>query len=284
MKKISKQILSLSIFGLGLLSAANAQIEIPQPSPKSTLVQEVGVTKITIEYSSPAVKGRVVWGDLVPYDQVWRTGANKATAVTFSKDVKIGGVEVKAGSYSIFTIPGKEEWTMILNKNTELWGSDNYKETEDAVRIKVKPEPITFRERLLFTVSNFDNNKAQIDMEWERVKVSIPIELNSHEQAVKSVNNSFASYASQYAGAARYMLDNDKDLNEALKWINISISLNETWFNNWIKAQIFAKQNNYKEALKFAQKAKELGDKLPNQANFFYKSQVEKAIAEWSKK
>lgn len=260
-------------------TSALAQLQLPQPSPKAKLVQTAGLTDITIEYSSPAVKGRTIWGDLVPYNEVWRAGANKATSVNFSKDVIVGDKEVKAGSYSLFYIPSKEEWTVILNKNTELWGSDGYKQEEDVVRVKVKPEAISNRERMTFIVSNYTDDAANIDLEWEKVRISLPIKLGTAKQATENINKTLGGTWRSYASAARYMYETPKDYDGALKYIDLSLSLTQDWYNTWFKAKILAAKGMTKEAHTLAVKAKELGDKNPD--NFFYKDDVEAAIKEW---
>lgn len=292
---MKKSILTLSLVVVAYFAQttiANAQLQLPQPSPKAKLAQTAGLTDITIEYSAPAVKGRTIWGDLVPYNEVWRAGANKATSVNFSKDVVINSelivngeinakdVTVPAGTYSLFYIPGKEVWTIILNKNTELWGSDGYKQEEDVVRTSAKPEAISNRERMTFIVSNFSDESATLEMEWEKVRISLPIKLGTAKQAVGNINSSLGGTWRTYASAARYMYETLKDYDAALKYIDQSLSLTQDWYNTWFKAKILAAKGMTKEAQALAVKAKELGDKNP--AGFFYKSDVEKAIKDWA--
>lgn len=280
---MKKSFLTLSLVAAAFLAQTtnvSAQLQLPQPSPKAKLIQTTGLTDITIEYSSPAVKGRTIWGDLVPYNEIWRAGANKATSVNFSKDVTIGDKEVKAGSYSLFYIPGKEEWTIILNKNTELWGVDGYKQEEDVVRVMAKPEVISNRERMTFIVSNYTDDVANIDLEWEKVRISLPIKLATAKQAVSNINSSLGGTWRTYASAARYMYETPKDYDAALKYIDQSLALTQDWYNTWFKAKILAAKGMNKEAQALAVKAKELGDKNPD--NFFYKNDVEAAIKEWA--
>jgi hypothetical protein len=266
------------LFATGAFSFAQAQPDLPQPSPKAVLSQTVGLTEVTIEYSSPAVNGRSIWGSLVPYGEVWRTGANAASKITFSRDVKIGGKDVKAGSYAIYTIPGESSWTVIINKDYK-GGASRYSSNEDVVRLEAKPAAIPHRERLSFQVVDFNNDKADVSLEWEKVRVSFSIEFATAQQALNSIDQSLNNTWRAYANSARYLLDNNKDLDQALKIIDQSIALNETWFNSWIKAQILAKKGNKKEARNWALKAKELGDKQPE--GFFFKADVEKAINDW---
>ncbi|HRH65783.1 MAG TPA: DUF2911 domain-containing protein [Bacteroidia bacterium] len=259
----------------------SAQLVLPQPSPKASVMQAVGLTDITIDYSCPGVKGRTIWGELVPYDQLWRTGANSATKITFSKDVKIGETAVPKGSYSIFTIPGKTSWTFILNKNATA-SADEYKKEEDLLRMTVTPEAIPMRERMAFIFSDFSDDNVKINLEWEKVRITIPVATGTSEQAMANIKNSTESTWRIYNSAARYMMDTKKDYDAGLKYVDQSLLLGNEWYNNWTKAQLLAAKNNYKEAVEYAKKAKELGDK--NVDGFFFKPQVEKALIDWPAK
>jgi len=270
-------VLAVLVFSGFLLKAQ----DIPKPSPLVILSQTVGLTEIKIEYSSPAVSGRKIWDGLVPYGELWRTGANMATKITFSKDVTISNQRISAGAYSLFTIPGKTEWTVILNKDAELSGTSGYKEANDALRFKVKPQEGQMRERLLFLIADFTMDEAVIALEWEKIRIPFTVKLDTEKQAMESIQKTLAQEWRPFANSARYILEYGSDLDLALSYINTSISISDEWFNNWIKAQILAKKGDKKEALKFAQRAKELGDKSPG---FFYKSQVEKALEDWKKK
>lgn len=258
-----------------------AQLQLPALSPKASVMQTVGLTDISIDYSSPAVKGRVIWGDLLPYDTLWRAGANSATKITFSQDVTIEGVSVPKGSYSIFIIPSKMDWTIIINKNATA-SEGEYTKQEDLVRAKVKPQMMPLRERLAYSITDFNDESAMVNMEWEKVRVSFMVKLGTHEQAMANINSTLTPTWRSYNSAARYLLDAKKDYDTALKWAEQSITLKDEWYNNWIKAQILYAKGMTKDAYTFAQKAKELGDKTPD--GFFYKSQVEKALVDWKGK
>jgi hypothetical protein len=258
------------------------QLQLPAKSPAATLKQTVGLTDITIEYSSPAVKGRKIWGALVPYNEVWRTGANAATKFTFSKDVEIEGTQVPAGTYAFFAIPTAKEWTLILNKEANQGGAFGYKKEQDLLRLNVKPAAIPARERLAYLVSNFTDDTASIDLEWEKVKISLPVKLKTKEQALANIQTATDNAWSPMTSAARYLLD-QKMYPEAMTKIDASIAQKETWLNTWVKAQIFAGQNKFKDAYPLAQKAKELGDK-EGKDKFFFADDVNKALAEWKNK
>ncbi|TAH42569.1 MAG: DUF2911 domain-containing protein [Bacteroidetes bacterium] len=272
---LSSAILIFLFFSIG----SYAQLQLPAPSPKASVSQTVGLTDISIEYSSPGAKGRTIFGDLVPYDAIWRTGANSATKITFSKDVNIAGTKVSKGTYSIFTIPGKTEWTIIINKNANASTSE-YKQAEDAVRLTAKAEVAPMRERMAFQIVDFDDSKGTVSLEWDKVRVGFTVECATDEQALENIKSSLGGTWRTYNSAARYMLEK-KDYETALKYANQSIQLTEDWFNVWVKASILSKMNKNKEAYDLALKAKTLGDK--NVEGFFFKTQVEEAIAKWPK-
>jgi hypothetical protein len=146
-------------------------------SPKAEVMQVVGFTEVRITYSRPGVKGRTIWGKLVPYDAVWRAGANEATKITFSTDVTIEGKKLKKGSYSFFAIPGKNDWTLIFNKVADQWGAFEYNESEDALRVKVKTEKAVWQEWLSYTINKASDTSAVIRLEWEKIKVPFKVEV-----------------------------------------------------------------------------------------------------------
>jgi hypothetical protein len=158
-----------------------------RPSPAAKVQQRVGLTDITVDYSSPGVKKRKIWGALVPHDKIWRTGANSSTKLTFSKNVTIGDKAVPAGTYSLLTIPSAKSWTFILNKATDIGGSidEKYKQAEDVVRVTAKPKAIAPRERMTFIFADFTDDSVNLDLEWEKVRVSLPIKTQNPPTAQK---------------------------------------------------------------------------------------------------
>ena len=146
-------------------------------SPKAAVIQTVGFTEVRIDYSRPGVKKREIWGKLVPYDAVWRAGANEATKITFSTDVTVEGKMLKKGSYSFFAIPGKNDWTIIFNKVADQWGAFEYNESEDALRVKVKTEKAIWQEWLSYTINKASETSAVIRLEWEKIKVPFKVEV-----------------------------------------------------------------------------------------------------------
>jgi hypothetical protein len=286
MRIIPRLCLSLTLAGSLALtaSAARADLELPRPSPGAKISQEVGLTQITVDYSCPGVKGRKIWGELVPYDKLWRTGANAATKITFSKDVTFVDKPVPAGSYALFTIPARNgEWTVVLNKNADQPGiGREYKADQDLLRVKVRAQPAPFRERLAFVFSNFDEDKASLDIEWEKLRVTIPIKVGTAQQAVANINKELDNAWRPFANAARYMLEIKKDYDAGLKYADQSVALKQDWFNLWIRASLLAAKGNYKDARVEAQKSYDLGEKAG--AGFFLEAEVKKALADWSKK
>ena len=258
-----KELLKSSLIIAGLFSSQLFAQDLPMPSPTGTSNQTVGLTEIEITYSRPGVKGREIYGALVPYNEIWRTGANKATAISFSDDVKVGGSELKAGVYALFTIPGEKEWEIIFNSNTEQWGAGGHKAEEDVLRIKVNSEASDFTESMLFYFNDLKNNSASLNLQWEKTRVSIPIEVDSEgksieniEAAIKEAEGGFRTYRN----AARYFIDNDKDAKKALDWAQKSVDMDKRYWNLTTLAKAQAKNEMYKEAIKTAEEAKTLSE------------------------
>lgn len=170
---------TLFVIGFSTIDVFSQQKEEVRISPKATVKQTIGFTDVKIEYSRPGVKGRTIWGGLVPYDAVWRAGANEATKITFSADVKINGKKLKAGSYGFFTIPTKDKWTIIFNKVADQWGAFEYNDVEDALRIEVDPETQDecWQEWLAYTITKTSDNTAVVRLEWEKLKVPFNVEV-----------------------------------------------------------------------------------------------------------
>ena len=259
-----------------------SQLDLPRPSPLAKVSQVVGLTEVSLEYSSPAVKGRKIWGGLVPYDQIWRTGANQATKISFSKDVVFAGKPVPAGTYALFTIPSKGAWTVVLNKKADQGGTGrDYKADLDLLRVQVQTKSAPFRERMTFLFADFTDDQTSLSLEWERLRLSIPIQVHTAEQALANIAASLDGTWRTYAFAARYMLDTKKDTTTGLKYIDQSLALKEDWFNVWIKASLLAAKGNYKDAYALAEKAYQLGQKAEF---FFLEADVKKALGDCKKK
>jgi len=226
-----KKILFVLMTVLGL--SATAQVKMPAASPTQTLSQDFGLGKIDITYSRPSIKGRTVFGNgslLAPFGIVWRTGANGATKITFSDAVTIGGKTLAAGDYALFTIPGEKEWTIIFNTNSKSWGSFDYKEAEDVVRLKVAPEMTSnFTETFLISVGNITPESATINLNWGKVLVNIPIQTDIKPTIRKQIEASVAGAnvtSNTYSAAANFFYDLDKDYAKALANVNKAIEGN----------------------------------------------------------
>lgn len=271
-----------ALVALASVPALAQQLELPAASPSAKVTQKVGLTEITIDYASPGVKGRKVWGDLVPWDKPWRTGANAATKITFSRDVTFGGKPVPAGTYSIVTVPSAKGWTVALNKELGLWvGAKPYDTKDDVVRVPATTAEIPNRERLTFLFSNTTDDETSLDLEWEKLRVSVPIKVDTTAHTQASIKATLEGAGRAHANAARYVADTSKDYDTALKYVDTSIAIQSNWYNNWIKADILARKGQYAEARKFAQASWDLGNKDPN---FFFRDAVSKALTEWKDK
>jgi hypothetical protein len=281
MTKVAFGYVCAVLVGLAAGPAA-AQLKLPAASPAAKVVQDVGLTTISVEYSSPGVKGRKIWGELVPWDKPWRTGADAATKITFSRDVTFGGKPVPAGTYSIVTLPTQKGWTMALSKELGLWQGKTYDPKDDVLRVPATTAAIPHRERLAFLFSNTTDSDTSLDMEWEKLRVSVPIKADTAAHAQANIKAEMDNAWRMPNRAARYELDTTKNYDAALKYAELSIALQPTWYNNWTKAEALAKKGNYAEARKFAQVAWELGEK--EGPGFFFKDAVAKALKEWKDK
>lgn len=269
------------IFVAPVSAMAQAQPELPKPSPQAQVMQQVGLTEITVAYSSPALKGRVIWGKLVPYSELWRNGANTATTITFSTKVKFAGKAVDAGTYALYTIPGAKSWTAILNKNAAAWGTRGYDKSNDVARVTVKTSKAAKRERMSFVFSNTTDSRTRLDLEWDTLRVSIPIEADTNAHALANIKKVIDGGWSPHARSATYLMEQG-DLKQALVLANTSIAIKDTWSNYWIKAQLLAKQGHKTDALAAAQKAQALGGS--NRIYGFYKKDIATAVAAWKKR
>jgi Protein of unknown function (DUF2911) len=252
-----------------MISAASfsQQLNIPKPSPTQKLEQDFATSKITIEYSRPGVKGRVIYGGLVPFDSVWRTGANSSTKISFGEDVKIEGNNVPAGKYALYTIPGKQTWTIIISKDTSLWGAFGYKKENDLVRFTVKPQtlPVSL-ETFTIDVANIKPNACDIDLLWDKTSVSMHVTADIDAKIMAQIDAAMKGDKPPYAQAAGYYLDNGKDMNQAYAWINKALEAKpESYGTMLTKAKIEIKLGKKTDAIATAQKAKELSLKDNNE-------------------
>lgn len=264
------------------LSLAQAQLKTPAPSPGQTIKQDFGLSSVELTYSRPAMKGRKVFGDLVPFGKVWRTGANSATTINFGEDVKIGGVVVKAGKYGVLTIPEKKEWTIIITKQLDVTSPAAYKADMDVVRVMV--ETMNMKEEMeSFTMQFADvkSNSCALHIMWEKTAVALPITVDVESKVMAQIDQLMNKDNRPYFNAAMYYMDNGKDLNQALGWFDKAVEGNPSAF--WIhhqRANCLAKLGKKDEAKAAAEKSKELATTAKNDD---YIKLNEKLLAELNK-
>lgn len=257
--------LLLGVVLLSSLSMEAQQLKTPAPSPTQTVQQDFGISTVQLIYSRPGMRGRKIFGDLVPYGKVWRTGANSATRIKFNDDVTIGGQALKAGEYALFTIPNENEWDVIINKGTANWGTE-YKQEDDLVRVKVKPARLNDAVET-FTMQ-FDNVKpasADLKIMWDKTAVAIPIATDIDSKVMAQINNLMNKDNRPYFNAAMYYLESGKDLAQAVTWFDKAIEQNPTAF--WVyhqKANALAKLGKKEEARSTANKSIELAKAQKN--------------------
>ncbi|HEY6128743.1 MAG TPA: DUF2911 domain-containing protein [Candidatus Acidoferrum sp.] len=268
MKMLAK-IAVLALLTVGFGKAANAQFKngsqpteltIPRVSQAASITQRVGLTDITIAYSAPAVGGREIFGKVVPYGKVWRAGANENTTINFTDDVTVEGKPLAAGRYGLHTIPDKDQWTIIFSKNSTSWGSFSYDEKEDALRVTVKPRPVEFRETLDYTFDDTKADSTTATLRWDKLAVPFHIGVDVKAMVLKNIKNELRNTGgftwAGYDEAAQWCLDNNYELEQALKWEDTSIQ-NEERFENWeTKSRILAamgRKDDSDKAFKVAQ-------------------------------
>ncbi len=252
------------------ITITQAQITLPQPSPTIAVTQNVGLSKIELSYSRPGMKERSVFGGLVPYGELWRTGANQATKFTFSDDVIIEGTEVPAGQYALFSIPGKDEWTVIFNKNVQQSGVASYEENLDAVRFTVPANTVDYtRESFTIDFTNFRNDGVTVLIGWENTEVTFDITVPYKEKVEASIEATLNPEVNpfDYYQAAMYYLDQGENLETALSYVDKALesygSRNVYWMHHQ-RANILAALGRYKEAIKVAEKSMELAEEAGN--------------------
>jgi len=253
---------TLSILFLAVISLSTFAQDFPAPSPKATISQVVGVTEITVEYSSPGVKGRELFGELIPYGEVWRTGANKATAITFEDAVKVGGEDIKAGSYSIFTLPSEGgKLLFMLNTETELWGTGKRDNGKDIVGVDVELEKAKESvERMRFTFENTTNNSTDLKFAWGNHRFTVPIETNTADLVEENLNERISEFDKQYefySDAARYYYD-EGNYPVAKKYGEISVEMNSKFWNTHTLAKVYKELGEMKLAKQMAEKSLDL--------------------------
>lgn len=261
--------------------SANAQeLKMPAPSPSATIKQDFSTSNIEISYSRPAARGRKIFGGIVPFGEVWRTGANSATKVTFGEDVKLNGKAIKAGSYAIYTIPGEKEWKVIINTGVSNWGVSGFNEKDDVASFTI---PVTKTSETVqsFTISvdNITMNTADITMAWENTKAVMNVVAENDKRITDYLETSINTPKRPYQQAASYYLETGKNLDKALEYTDKAIAENpQAFWLHWLKARIYQKQNKKAEAIAAANKSAEAAASTPYATE--YKRNAEKLAAE----
>lgn len=233
--------LLLVAFGFSSMNSFAQKINMPAPSPAQTVTQKFGLGEIIIDYSRPAAKGRAIFGDLVPFDKIWRTGANASTKITFSDVVKVEGVDIKPGTYALYTIPHRDSWEIMLYSDLTLGGNvGDYDQKNEVARFKVRPtESSVNTESFTINLDNVAPTSASITMAWGKTLVAFKVTTDIDTRVMQSIDESMKSEKPEYFRAANYYLENGKDLNSALTWINKAVEENpKAFYMFYVKAKI----------------------------------------------
>src|SRR5687768_170532 len=272
----------LSLAALIFFAADAQTLRTPAPSPLQTIKQDVGIGNIELSYSRPGMKGRKIFGDLVPYGNVWRTGANNATTINFADDVTIGNTKVKAGKYGLVTIPEKKSWTIIITKQLDVTTPAVYKQDQDVVRVEANTMNMSESlENFTIQFANIKPNSLDLQLMWDKTAVSLPITTDVETKVMGQIDQLMNKDNRPYFGAAMYYMESGKDLNQALAWFDKAVELQPNAF--WIhhqRANALAKLGKKDEAKIAAEKSKALATE---QKNDDYVKLNEKLLAELGK-
>ncbi|GAB3201013.1 tetratricopeptide (TPR) repeat protein [Pontibacter aydingkolensis] len=281
-------IIILVVLTVFVSHSAHAQLKLPQASPEAFVKQTIGLTDISVSYHAPSVKGRQIFGSLVPFGTMWRAGANEATLITFTDELFLNNERVPAGTYSFFLLPKADStWNIILNRDTTLWGLEGYNELEDVAYLEVKPVKAPFQETMQFQFSDIGTNTGKLNLRWENVTVTLNIETEVEKKALANINQALANAEPDdwyiWAQSAEFMLPRREQHQKALEWINKSIAIKENFFNNWIKAKLYAQNKEYEMAANLTAKAIQLGSAEPDSYKT-YAREIESAYDIWKKR
>lgn len=275
---------ALAALGLATLASApraSAQPRLPFPSPAASVSQEIGTSRVTVEYHRPAVRGRAIWGALVPYGETWRLGANEATTIALSHAAKVAGRDVPAGTYALFAVPGKERWTLVLNRKAQQWGSYFTDPKDDLLRFEVTPSPALFTEWMTFSLEAVEPGTVRVAWAWEKLAFSFPVEFDvpsivwaDVDAAVKAKPDDVATLLQ----ASRWALRRKERLAEGRAWLDRSIALQESFWNRELLGNYLREEGKTAEAIVALRRAVELSKgKAPDG----YWKALEETIAKW---
>lgn len=278
------KILSSLILGCLFVTTSIPAQSIPAPSPKSVIQQKIGLANFTVEYSRPSVKDRNIFGDLVPYDAFWRTGANQPTKVTFDEEIQINGERIPAGSYALYSIPGKQKWTVIFSNKHELPGRDGYDASNDQLRFEVTPTSLSEQvETFTIGFDHLRDDGAIMNLDWDHTRVAFSIHLDTRQHVLASIeevmNSGEELNAGNYARAATAYLNYEVDLDKAAMWMAKANEMQpHAFWNIYTEAEILAKLGKIEQAIATAQKSIEIA-KANDGGDFGYIKRNEEFIA-----
>lgn len=281
-----KNLLIVIVFSVLISNQAHSQLNLPNASPDAEFKQQVAFGEVEVKYSRPSARGRVIFGSLVPYGEIWRTGAHDATTIRFSEAMKLNGNDIPAGTYTVFTIPNQNEWTIVINKATEMHGTSEYTQEQDLVRFTAKSEKSSrYYETFTIEINDFGKEEAGLFLIWENTQVKLTIKANVDEKVMAEINERInikkEDRASLFYQSSMYYFNNGKDLKQAYTWIQMANGKSQDAGYLQLQAKIEASMNDYTSALKTLKASTELatGKKL---------DQVivtnEKLRAEWTTK
>jgi len=236
-----------------LAGPAAAQIEMPRTSQAASVSQRIGVTDVTIEYHRPGVKGRPIWGGLVPYDEVWRAGANERTTFSASDDVMVEGQPLPAGTYGLVTIPHAASWEIVFTKTADAWGAGTYDPSDDALRVEVTPREGPRTEWLEYRFEDLADDSATVLLCWDKVVVPFRVSVDLDSRVMENLR-AVVRWEYPYQ-AATYALEHDRYLDDAMSWIEASLALERNFWNLATKARLLARADRYEEAIQQAREA-----------------------------
>jgi len=289
---MKKSFFILSLLVSGIIPCLYAQeVDLPRVSPKASVSYTLGYTKVEINYGAPAVNGRVIWGNLVPYDKVWRAGANEATTVEVSTDVNIEGQVLRAGKYALFLIPGEKEWTVIFNKKWDQWGAYSYDESQDEIRFTVEPKMNEgMQERLLYAVHDMKMDMGYIKLSWEKMRLYLRFKVDVMEQGMANIIKALGTTPPEkkwviYADGAQFLMDADGNMDQALEWAKLSTDQFSQSWNWYVRAKVEAKKGDFQAAVASGTKSAEIG--LADENDTYYeenKDEINSTIKGWASK
>jgi hypothetical protein len=276
-----KTILTILALAMATSAFAQQQMRTPRPSPGATLTQTIGITDMTIKYSRPGVKGRAIWGALVPYDKVWRAGANEATTIAFSDDVWINGQKLAKGTYSFHATPGANQWTLHFNSVADQWGSYSYDASKDVVTVKVTPETAPHQEWMTFEVPEVTTDTAKVVLRWEKIAVPFTVDTKSTEKTMAQFRGAMSpDWRTPYM-AANFAFENKGAATDAemTQWLDQSLKANQNTANLYLRARLAERAGNKADAVRYGEMA--IAAATPQQADFA--TEIRRNVDNWKK-